>query len=405
MPKIIEKWWGVIVAVLLLVVYFWGVKNMYFHQDDLDWFMMANRPFWQVIAAPLSDHINYIFRVLLKLEWDNFHLFYPGYLAVSVLLHTSVIMMIYHVVKITSGRRDLAIYSAFLFTLNTNWTEVVLWSSGQTISISALFVLLALYSVWRGRGRSIWIFLSTFTSALSLGMVPATFLVYGLDYKKRKLFKLGLSMILMSTMILGFYKYVATDGTQIEYSFLWMVNVIEVMVLGVAHTVIGRLFIPFDRFEVVRIAIVSLLLVYGVWRYRGEIPKILKDKWSVFLLLQIFFYYLIVAIGRAQYGVGIMRAERYGYLGLALVLLLSSRIIRKWRVGKWAWVVPCLVILQGMGLYLRAQDYVVRPQLLRGVVEEVQKSSGDINPDSYLPYEILNDQRLKYRDLMGLLDD
>ncbi|MFZ2200013.1 MAG: hypothetical protein WAV40_04450 [Microgenomates group bacterium] len=405
MQKIILKWWKVSIFLMLGAIYFWGVKNMYFHQDDLDWFMMANRPFWQVIAAPLSDHINYIFRVLLKVEWDNFHLFFPGYLAVSVLLHTGVIALLYQLVKLTTGRRDLAVYSALLFTINTNWTEVVLWSSGQTISISALFVLLALQSVWKAKNRSIWIFLSSFTSALALGMIPATLLTDGIDYKKRKLYRVGFAMILISAIVLLFYKFVATDGTQIEYSLAWGVRVIEVMVLGVVNTVIGRLVIPFDKYETIRIILVSLLLGYGLWRYRDKIFKLLKDKWSVFLLMQLFFYYLIVAIGRSQYGVGIMRAERYSYIGLALVLLLIARIIRNWQTRKWAWIVPCLVILQMIGLYRRAQDYIVRPQLLRGVVQEVQKSRVNVNPESYLPYEILNDERLKYSDLIKLIDD
>jgi len=403
MSKIIEKWWVYISLALLVILYVWGVQNMYFHQDDLDWFMMANRPFWSVMSAPLSDHINYLFRVLLKLEWDTFHLFFPAYLMVSTIMHFLVVLLIYKVAKATSGRADLAAMAALLFTINTNWTEVVLWTSGQTISISALFVLLAIYAIWKRKHRSINLWLSTFTSALALGSLPATFLVYGVDYKKKKIFKLGFAVIMMSIMVFLFYKYIATDGTKIEYSLSWALQVVEVMGLAIINTVIGRLFMPFDKFEVIRIVLVFVGFVIGIWRMRKNLKYLLHDKWSVFLILQIIFYYLIVAIGRAQYGVGIMRAERYAYLGLALVLLLCVRVLRRTKIDKWIWVVPCIVIVSCIGLYRRSEDYVKRPQQLKQVIEQVQKERNTINPDSYLPYEILNDERLKYIDLIKLI--
>ena len=149
MSKIIEKWWVLISLILLVGLYMWGVKYMYFHQDDLDWFMMANQPFWEVMSSPLSDHINYLFRILLKFEWDIFHLYFPGYLFVSTVMHALVVAMIYKVAKATSGRLDLAAMAALIFSINTNWTEVVLWTSGQTISITALFVLLVMHAIWQ----------------------------------------------------------------------------------------------------------------------------------------------------------------------------------------------------------------------------------------------------------------
>lgn len=376
---------------------------MYFHQDDLDWFMMANKPFWSVMAAPLSDHINYLFRLLLKFEWDTFQLYFPGYLFVSTVLHALVVAMIYKLAKATSGRGDLAAVSALLFTINTNWTEVVLWTSGQTISITVLFILLAMYSIWQKKYRSISVWLATFTSALALGLLPATFLVYGIDFKKKKIFKLGFAVILMLIIVMLFYKYLATDGTTIEYSLSWLVKVIEVVGLAIINTVIGRLLIPFDNFEMTRIILVCTFLVIGLWSIRKNLKDIFQDRWSVFLIFQIFFYYLIVAVGRAQYGVGIMRAERYAYLGLALLLLLCVRILRNVKIDKWVWIVPCVVMVSCIGLYRRAGDYVRRPQQLRQVIEQVQKDRETINPDSYLPYEILNDERLKYIDLINLI--
>lgn len=400
----LQKWW-VGVVVILAGIYVYGYQQMFFHQDDLDWFIMANRPVWDFMAQPLSDHINYLFRLLLAFEWNTFHLNFPLYLAMSVGLHTIVIGLLYKLAKETSGRADLAAGATLIFAVNTNWNEVILWSSGQTISISVVFILLSMLFIWRKKERGLYVALANLTSALAIGLIPATFLVYGVDYQRKKLKKLGVVMGVIVALVLLVYKWRATDGTQVEMAWPWLLQVAEVMVLGVVNTVVGRLLIPFDRFEVWRIGVVLLLLVGAAWRWRVKLTSIWQDLWSRFLLFQLFFYYLIVAVGRAQYGVGIMRAERYAYLGLVFVLLLVVRMLRKWQIGKWVWVIPILVCLQSVGFYTRARAYVVRPQQLKSLFGEInQTDRSRINPEEYLPYFVLNGERLKYKDLLPLFD-
>lgn len=405
MEKIIKKWWYLGVAIILVGIYVYGYHNMYFHQDDLDWFIMANRPFIQLMEQPLSDHINYLFRLLLGFEWNTFHLNFPPYLAVSVGLHALATWLLYRLARETSGRVDLAAVATLLFAINTNWNEVILWTSGQTISISVVFVLLAMLLIWRKRNEALGVSLANLTSALAIGLLPATFLVYGIDYQHKKIKKLGLSLSVILVGVLVIYKWRATDGTMVDTTWPWLLQVGEVMVLGVVNTVIGRLLIPFDRFEMGRIAGVCLLVMVGTWKWRTKLQEIWRDQWSRFLLLQIFFYYLIVAVGRAQYGVGIMRAERYAYLGLALFLLLLVRILRKWQWGRWVWVVPMIVLVQSVGFYTRARVYVERPQQLRGLFNEIRQTPREqINPEAYLPYFVLNDERLKYKDILPLFE-
>lgn len=404
--KLLNKLWWVVPSVLLIGIYIYGYREMFFHQDDLDWFIMANRPFWSLIAAPLSDHINYIFRILLKFEWDTFHLYFPAYQAVSVLLHAIVIGLLYKLAKLTSGRADLAAIAAVLFSVNTNWTEVVLWTSGQTISITVVFVLLAMIALWKAKWRVFSIWLASLTSALALGLPAAAFLVYGINLRKRSVNKLGVGLILIAGFVTLMYYWRATDGTLISISYSWLVKVLEVMALGVLHTVIGRLIIPFDRWENIRLVIVSVITLGSFYKWRNKLEYIWRDEWSRFLILQIIFYYLVVAVGRAQYGVGIMKAERYAYLGLALLLLLVARMLRNLRVGRWIWIVPIIVVMQCLGFYTRARAYVVRPQQVKILFSDIQKMDISlINPEAYLPHFVLNDERLKYSDLMGLMRD
>jgi hypothetical protein len=397
MAKIMTKYSVWIVGGLLAGIYWWGVKNMFFHQDDLDWFLLAQKPFWQVMGSPIGDHVNYVFRLLLKLEWELFQLYFPLYLMVSVVMHAINIWLIYKLGTAISGRRDLSALAALLFTINTNWTEVVLWTSGQTISITAIFVLLAMYNIWKKRGEVVSLLMASSTSALALGLLGST----GVVYKKMRW-----QVVLIMAVVGVIYAWKGTDGTAIAYSLDWLIKVGAVWGLMMINSVMGRLIIPFDRFEMIRIVSVIGLATLGLWKWRTSLGQIWRDNWSRFLIIQIALYQLIVAVGRAQYGVGIMRAERYSYLGLALLLLLGVRSLRKVKLGKWVWIVPVIVFMQCMGLYTRARAYVVRPQQMRQLFEEVKIADPkNIDPESYLPHFVLNDERLKYSDLLLLIND
>jgi hypothetical protein len=394
MQKMIDKWW-VLAGAIGVVIFFYGYQNMYFHQDDLDWFLIANRSLREVLAYPIGDHVNYLWRMWLKIQWELFGFNFVPYLVISVIMHMGVVTLLYLIAKVSSGRRDLAAWAALLFSVNTNWTEIVLWTSGQTILITALFVLLAILGIWRGRGEAILLFLASWTSALALGLLGATIV----EYPRLRWKVIGLLLIVGLL-----YRSQGGDGTSIPFSLAWAAQVGIVALGMVVNTAIGRLLIPFDRFEIVRIVLVGWLMAYGAWKWRDKMRGVWHDKWSRFLLVQIAFYCLIVAAGRAQYGIGIMRAERYGYIGLALVLLILARVLRKVKLGRWVWVVPVIVTMQMAGLYVRARVYVERPQALRTLVGQLRQiDEAKVGMEAYLPRFVFNDDRLKYSDLLPLL--
>lgn len=403
--KWMTKWWWVVVIVLLGGVYGYGLGQMYFHQDDLDWFLMANRSWVGVIAAPIADHVDYLYRILLKIEWDSFHLYFPGYFSVSVLMHALVVWLLYKLANMSTNRHDLAAYVAIIFSINMNWSETVLWVSGQTITITVLVVLLTMIAIYRQKNEAWWMILSGMTSALALGLPVSAILSYGRQGKKWKMSRLGYASIATIFIVALVYYFFSTDGTKIEFGIPWAVKVVLVWGLMTINSVVGRLVIPFDRFETIRIWVVSIAALGIVYKLRDNLAEIWSDRWSQMLILQLGVYNLIVAAGRAQYGVGIMRADRYSYLGLALLLLLLARTLRKVKIGKWVYIVPVLVAMQCMGFYVKARAYVQRPQQLKSLMERVAKTDkSQIDPEAYLPEFVSGDLRLKYKDLSGLID-
>jgi hypothetical protein len=59
--------------------------------------------------------------------------------------------------------------------------------------------------------------------------------------------------------------------------------------------------------------------------------------------------------------------------------------------------------LQTIGFYLRAYDYILRPQQLRQLVDQIERGEDLSPPEHYLPHFVLHDERLKYRDLYSLI--
>lgn len=404
MQKVSDKWW-VIAAIMLGVIYGYGHQKMFFHQDDLDWLILANKSWGGIIAAPIGDHINYLWRLLLKSEWELFGLNFPAYLTVSVALHGMNVWLLYQVAR-RIGNESWARLAALIMSVNTNWTETVLWMSGQTILITATLVLLANWARSRKKWQLTTLALASLTSALALGTVVASGLIDGIDWTKKKLKRVGVGVGIVVGWIALIYLTVASDGTELAVSGNWVVKVIGVMGLAIVNTAVGRAIIPFDRLEMVRIVGVAIAMVGLGWKYRARLGEWRQDSWVQFLSVQILAYYLIVAVGRAQYGLGIMRAERYAYIGLALILLLGVRLARTVRVKTWMLVgVLLIVTLQSWGLWVRAEQYIRRPTQMRMLFEQIinQEIKTEMERE-YLPHFVLNDERLKYGDIKILFE-
>lgn len=404
MQKIIEKWW-VIAVIMLVVIYGYGYQKMFFHQDDLDWLILANKSWEGIISAPIGDHINYLWRLLLKAEWELFGLNFPAYLSVSVALHGINVWLLYQVAR-RIGNESWARMAALIMIVNTNWTETVLWMSGQTILITAILILLVNWARISKKWQLTTLALSSITSALALGTIAASGVIDGVNWQRKRLSRVGVGVGVIVGLVALIYLTVASDGTELAVSGNWAVQVMEVMGLAIMNTAVGRALIPFDRLEMVRIVGVGIATIGLGWKYRARLSEWKQDSWVRFLSVQILAYYLIVSLGRAQFGIGIMRAERYAYIGLALILLMVVRIVRIVRVKTWMIVgVLLIVILQSWGLWVRAEKYVERPKQMRILFEQIsEKGISAEQMGEYLPHFVLNDERLKYGDIKILFE-
>lgn len=342
---------------------------MWFHQDDLSWMKLAQLSWSEQFSTPVNEHINYLFRVMFRIEYINFGWNYGYYWVVSVLIHIGVILGIFNLTKILTNDKKLGLLAGLLFSINTNWNEVVMWVSGQTISITVLVVIWTIY--WVFERKNYWkiggaILLSSITSALA-AWLPV---LLGPFYYKDK--KILYPSILALSFMAGVYLFFSSGvGGEIGHN-IW--QIVGVLSLGIINTVLGRLWWPFEIGEQYRIAITFILLLMILVKWGRQIFKtIYADKRILFLLVAVIVYYGFVAIGRAQYGIGMMRAERYAYMGLALLLPVIYRVAQelKFKLKLIVGMTLVLFVIQLFGFSERMKLYMIRPSQLKNFHNQI----------------------------------
>lgn len=377
-----------------------AIAQMWFHQDDLSWMKLAQRPWLSQLTIPVAEHINYVFRFFFKLEYQIFRWNYPGYLAVSVLMHVGVAWLIALITAKITKKRELAMLAGLLFLVNTNWNETVMWVSGQTILISALFTLATVYHLVRKTNIMWWgllLWLTSMTSALTVWLPVVT---VGVFWQDKKIRWSALTVILW---IAGIYYLRGNGETGVS------INWLEAAVTGglmIINTLIGRWWWPWEVGEKVRIGITAIAGGLFVWKWgKGLWEKIRHNRESWFLLLSLVSYYAVVALGRSRYGIGIMRAERYAYLGLALLLPVLMWMIKEFKIkfSYVKWIALGLGLIQIFGFVDRASRYTTRPRQLYELhrkIESLDKTK--CYQDGDFPTHVFGEGEVKLSEYAGL---
>lgn len=178
------KWRGIYALVPVLLALLTSVNTLwnYFASDDLE--QVLNNPFikhfrnltgaftssvWSFTAVDIVFTVDPYFRpVFTSLLIINYALFGTapwGWHLVNVLIHASVTLFVFVVVREVTDRRWVAGLTACLFAVHPAHAESVAWVSGVTDPLMTLLLLPAFYFYLRFRKRGTWYLL---VSALGL---------------------------------------------------------------------------------------------------------------------------------------------------------------------------------------------------------------------------------------------
>ncbi len=409
-----------VISLISLLLHF-GLTSMYFHQDDLTYLINSNTNLLNLLTAPVNEHLHYTFTLLFKLQWQLFHLYFAPYFLISVVLHLLNLWLLWLIVKQLTKDSFLAWIAVLLFILNNNWNETILWISGQTITLSSFFVFFAIYRLLQLKEKpfsfkKLLVFipiltLPSLTSALGLWLPVVILPFYGLNFSKRKLNWIGVSSLLSLLTIFLFYSTQSSglnpDSQIPHFTFSTLITIVSITFLAPLSTALGSLFVPWDLFRTRAIILIFLTFSLLTTSHK-KILSFLKNKDNLFFLSCLFAYYLVIAVGRFQFGLGIAKANRYAYIGLFFLLILAARFLNQYThkplKAKIILFSLFIILIQISGFYSRAIPYTTRPTQVRSMIEQLQTLTGCYQ-DGYLPDFVSPIPVSKYSDLLPLINN
>ena len=407
------------------VLFIYGTQQMYFHQDDVDTLVEVVSHWPQSLLTTQNEHVVVFHRLFVRMEWEMFRIYFPGYLFVSFLFHGVNLFLLGVIAKKVTRSSFAAVVAVSLLAINSNWNEVIYWMTGQQQLLWTFFSLLSFlytYTLWQQKKslksiQFLIVYVLSILPGLNFGAGMAwpliLFLLFGWRWRKKRfsITPLGytfiVSQVLLSMLYLSLVQQkIATHNSVDDWFNLF--GIVRFVVVGIGLSIVGRALWPFDQ---IRTMVVLLLLftssVILYLRTKAWKP-LLQDKIIQAGILITFATYTIYALPRWHFGMWQAMAQRYVYMPMFFLVLALIVVLHKLNVleqYKKAVVIVCVgfMLLQTAGFLWRVQPWLLRPQQMRVVFEEIDAlpPTACIN-DEFLPKYINPFPFRRYSDIWPL---
>ena len=381
-----------LIVLVLVVVSFFGLRMMYFHQDDVD-FLIGISSYWpKILFQPVNEHVVIVFWLLYRLEWLAFGTNFGGYLMVSMVLHLLNLFLIGKLVYVETKSRFYALLAALVLTVNNNWNESIWWSTGQMWLMATALILLSLLVVRKKRFRILTCLLILPGLSWGVGLFWPAIVFGGFGVRKLSnrwvINRIGKVAILAQVVILGIYKFLT--AAQFSLASLEPMNImrsVSFVTVGLANTVVGRLIFPWES-KPIRLVV---LLVVFVWLL------VERKKWwtgikglPTFLFLATVGIFSTYALGRSSFGIGQAMATRYAYLPtfffVCAAIMVASRVGSKYAGETKLLILGIYLMLSGLSAFgWRVSDWTIRPRMVKQYFNLVKSKTGQCLVDEDLP--------------------
>lgn len=397
-------WFLTLASVVML--YKQGIERVYFHQDDV--VELAVVADWQGIATlghMNNEHLNVTFWPLLRAEWLLFGINFTPYLTLNIFLHVLVLFLTLVITYRLTRSFLWASLPVWGMVINANWFTVVWWITGQMFFLTTIFALLSYFLILKieeNREKK-WLYLLLYFVSVLPGLswgVGLTWpiwplLVFGIDYQKRRLNKIGwtlgwsqLTLVLIYFSLVGSSLGVHTDPKT------WFSNPLAFLtfiMVGISNTVVGRWLWPLENLKI-RVFCLAVLLIIIL------VSKQIKKGWNkqvLFGVLVTLGSFATFALPRWRFGIGHAMANYYAYFPLPFLLIALAVWLSRIKLSSFKRLIILAVFLvhiplSWIGFEEWASEWVVRPQQTKSYFQELNKVlPGECLDKRYIPEYIV----------------
>lgn len=404
-----------IIFLAIFCFYFFLFRNrVWFHHDDFDFLVGSANFNFSYLVAPHNEHFLPIFRILYYSEYSLFGLNFTPFFIISILLHLFILFVLYKITNILTTKKFYAYLAVFLFTINSTFFEVILWSTSQQLLLSSLFIGIS-FLAWlkyRQKKTNNWLITSSISSILAafssgFGVLYPLFISIVSIFDK-KINKLGkLFFILSALLTLVIFWYFAgkslTVVTKQSLSLNDFPHVIYFILIGLIEGMLSRFFwAPFTPSRIAKTDLILMpvlnisILIFLIYLLSKTGFKKGKNLFMKVVLASLsLFPYLAISLGRYPYGAKAAMSERYVYLPLfffilfliyQLSLLKQTTFLKKIIMLFTFWI----ILSHGVFFYLSGLRWTKQPLQSKKYMLSLgrQMKLGPVKADCKIPFYI-----------------
>lgn len=330
------------------VLIFPGSSN-FFVGDDFTWLRWAAETKGNLFNYFIQSD-GFFYRPGAKIYfWFMYHFFWLNqsfYHFVSIALHFGVVSLLFLILRKILRKNSLAFLSAIIFLFTSSYHEAILWISSTGFLFTVFFSLLSLlfFIYWKENGKRICLVISITSLVLSfffheLGIVtPFILIAYDLIINGREKWesKKNYALIVFPIIPYLFLRFIANShwsGGDYGYNLSKLpFNIVGNLLgyfllnlLGPQFSVIYENLRNFFRTDLPIFALLSLLIILGLWRIYKILPRLFTgaELKIIYFGLVFFVISLVPFLGFGNI------ASRYTYLSAVAISIVLTIILKK----------------------------------------------------------------------------
>src|SRR3990167_5807527 len=206
--RFLRNVFGFSLLFILSFSFFYKSLDVFFTQDD---FILINEfsskslinDLKNTIDPSKATHWRPLHNLYFLISGNLFGKFYPGYHALTLIIHTAATFMIFKVLKILTKSTNASLFGSIIYEMHPSHFVSTFWISGSATTIGFLFLIFSFYLyLKKKKGWSLLLFLFSFLASEAMVVGAAIFTSYEFIIKRKTKDKRFLLKVI--TIPLGF---------------------------------------------------------------------------------------------------------------------------------------------------------------------------------------------------------